>query len=78
MKIDKTTFAYRNSNSTLMNLKNTGYAATGSIALAVVTGLFKNKSVRKSHQFSPYFLLYSSGYISTVLSILLNCIKNQV
>lgn len=52
MKIDKTTFTHRNSrNSGSINSKNTGYAATGSIALAVATGFSKNKSFRNTHKF---------------------------
>lgn len=60
MKIDKTTFTHRNSNSNLMNSKNTGYAATGTIALAVATGFSKDKSIRKSHKF---FALLSAGLV---------------
>lgn len=52
MKIDKTSFAHSNKKSQpLLNSKNTGYAATGSIALAVATGVSKNKSINKSHKF---------------------------
>lgn len=61
MKIDKTSFAHRNSrNSTLINSKSTGYAATGSIVLAVATGFSKNKSVRNTHKF---FALLSAALI---------------
>lgn len=61
MKIDKTSFAHRNSrNSSSINSKNTGYVATGSIALAVATGFSKSKSIRKTHKF---FALFSAALV---------------
>lgn len=62
MKITNLSFSANTENRRqLINSKNTGYLATSGVALALVSGITKNKSFKKSHK---YIALATSALIA--------------
>ena len=42
----------------IFTVKTTGYAATGSLVMATVSGVTKNRTLRKTHKFFSYLTAF--------------------